>query len=244
MPVNHQQPHRDRGLARIVRACAGHPWRTFGVWLAIVVAVIGVSTAAGGKLVNNTTIPGSEAQAATDLLELRFPEAAGDSAQVVFSYDEGHDERRGPRGRRRRDRGRQGGTGRRQRRRSLRPAGRRDQRGRDDRLHERPVRQGRLGARRDADRADPGRRLRGDRGLARFRSSSAARCSTPSRSSRTPPRRSASVPRSSCSCSSSAPRSRWRCRSCSPSSRSCSACRCCCSRPRSRTSTRSRRSWP
>jgi putative drug exporter of the RND superfamily len=88
MHVNHQQPRRERGLARLVRACAGHPWRTFGIWLAVVVAVIGTSTALGGKLVNNTTIPGSEAQAATDLLEVRFPEVAGDSAQVVFAYDE------------------------------------------------------------------------------------------------------------------------------------------------------------
>ena len=90
MHVNHQQQQRrDRGLARLVRACAEHPWRTFGAWLAIVVAVIGISTVAGGKLVNNTTIPGSEAQAATDLLEERFPAAAGDSTQIVFSYDGG-----------------------------------------------------------------------------------------------------------------------------------------------------------
>ena len=88
MHANHQQ-RRDRGLARLVRACAEHPWRTFGAWLVIVVAVLGTSSALGGKLVNNTTIPGSEAQAATDLLKAQFPEVAGDSAQVVFSYDEG-----------------------------------------------------------------------------------------------------------------------------------------------------------
>ena len=88
MHANHQQ-RRDRGLARLVRACAEHPWRTFGAWLVIVVAVLGTSTALGGKLVNNTTIPGSEAQAATDLLKARFPEVSGDSAQVVFSYDKG-----------------------------------------------------------------------------------------------------------------------------------------------------------
>ena len=70
MHANHQQ-RRDRGLARLVRACAEHPWRTFGAWLVIVVAVLGTSSALGGKLVNNTTIPGSEAQAAADLLEER-----------------------------------------------------------------------------------------------------------------------------------------------------------------------------
>ncbi len=79
---------RQKGaLARLVRACAEHPWRTVGVWLVIVVAVFAANASFGGKLVNNTTIPGSEAQAATDLLEERFPEVAGDAAQIVFSSD-------------------------------------------------------------------------------------------------------------------------------------------------------------
>jgi RND superfamily putative drug exporter len=79
-------PVRQKGaLARLVRACAEHPWRTVGVWLTIVVAVFVANATFGGKLVNNTTIPGSEAQTATDLLEQRFPEVAGDSATIVFS---------------------------------------------------------------------------------------------------------------------------------------------------------------
>ena len=79
---------RQKGaLARLVRACAEHPWRTVGVWLVILVAVFAANASFGGKLVNNTTIPGSEAQAATDLLEERFPEVAGDAAQIVFSSD-------------------------------------------------------------------------------------------------------------------------------------------------------------
>ena len=79
---------RKKGaLTRLVRACAEHPWRTVGVWLVILVAVFAANASFGGKLVNNTTIPGSEAQAATDLLEQRFPEVAGDAAQIVFSSD-------------------------------------------------------------------------------------------------------------------------------------------------------------
>jgi RND superfamily putative drug exporter len=57
------------------------------VWLVILVAVFAANASFGGKLVNNTTIPGSEAQAATDLLEERFPEVAGDASQIVFSSD-------------------------------------------------------------------------------------------------------------------------------------------------------------
>jgi RND superfamily putative drug exporter len=80
---------RHKGaLARLVGACAAHPWRTMGIWVAIIVAVFGANTAFGGKFTNTTSIPGSEAQAATDLLTAKFPAAAGDAAQVVFSADE------------------------------------------------------------------------------------------------------------------------------------------------------------
>ena len=78
---------KEGALTRLVRACAEHPWRTVGVWLVILVAVFAANASFGGKLVNNTTIPGSEAQAATDLLEERFPEVAGDASQIVFSSD-------------------------------------------------------------------------------------------------------------------------------------------------------------
>jgi RND superfamily putative drug exporter len=74
-------------LARLVRACAAHPKRTIAVWLVLVTAVIGVKLAYGGELVNNTTIPGSEAQQASDLLEARFPQISGDAARIVFASD-------------------------------------------------------------------------------------------------------------------------------------------------------------
>src|SRR5262245_23475081 len=76
-------------LARMVRACAAHPWRTFSAWFAVIVLVVGANAAFGGKMVNNVVIPGSDAQSAVDLLEDSFPERAGDSTQIVFAYDEG-----------------------------------------------------------------------------------------------------------------------------------------------------------
>jgi RND superfamily putative drug exporter len=82
-----QSPRRDRGLTRLVRACAEHPWRTLGVWLAVIVAIVGASTAFGGKLVNESSIPGSDSQHAVDLLKKQFPERAGDSARIVFASD-------------------------------------------------------------------------------------------------------------------------------------------------------------
>lgn len=76
-------------LTRLVRSCATHPWRTIGIWIALVLVIFASASAFGGKLVNNSTIPGSDSQEAVDLLTERFPERAGDSARVVFSYDEG-----------------------------------------------------------------------------------------------------------------------------------------------------------
>src|SRR5689334_25413328 len=78
VPMKEANGARSGGaLERLVRGCATHPWRTTGLWLAIIVAVFAANATFGGKLVNNTTIPGSEAQAATDLLKERFPAVAG-----------------------------------------------------------------------------------------------------------------------------------------------------------------------
>jgi RND superfamily putative drug exporter len=82
------KPRGDRGLTRFVRACAEHPWRTLGAWLVTIVVVVGASTAFGGRLVNESSIPGSDSQHAVDLLKQQFPERAGDSARIVFSSDE------------------------------------------------------------------------------------------------------------------------------------------------------------
>jgi RND superfamily putative drug exporter len=77
------------GLARLARACVLHPWRTIGLWVAIVASLFAASASFGGELVNEFTIPGSETQQAADLLEQRFPARAGDAAQVVFTSPDG-----------------------------------------------------------------------------------------------------------------------------------------------------------
>src|SRR5262245_29884768 len=92
-----EKPRQGFGLTRIVRACADHPGRTIGVWLAVIVAIVFASQAFGGKLVNSSSIPGSDSQHAVDLLKVKFPERAGDSARIVFAADkpltstEGHE---------------------------------------------------------------------------------------------------------------------------------------------------------
>ncbi len=76
-------------LARVGRWCATHAWRTLGIWLVSVIAVIVVSTQFGGTLVDRFEIPNSDSQRALDLLQDRFPEIAGESATVVFAADSG-----------------------------------------------------------------------------------------------------------------------------------------------------------
>jgi RND superfamily putative drug exporter len=76
-------------LARLARACARHPWRTLSAWLLLIVAVAFSAATFGGKLANDITIPGSDAQKAVDLLEERFPERSGDSTQLVFYSEAG-----------------------------------------------------------------------------------------------------------------------------------------------------------
>jgi len=82
-----QSSRQDRGLTRLVRGCAEHPWRTLGAWLVVIVAILFSSAAFGGRLVNETSIPGSDSQHAVDLLKKQFPERAGDAARIVFSSD-------------------------------------------------------------------------------------------------------------------------------------------------------------
>jgi RND superfamily putative drug exporter len=79
---------RPGGLARLVRGCAEHPWRTLGIWFAVIIVIAVSSAAFGGRLVNETSIPGSDSQHAVDLLKAKFPERAGDAARVVFSSDQ------------------------------------------------------------------------------------------------------------------------------------------------------------
>ncbi len=76
-------------LSRLARACAAHGWRTIIVWLVAVVAIAGAAQTVGGSLIDDFSLPGSDTQRATDLLESRFPARSGDSADMVFAVKDG-----------------------------------------------------------------------------------------------------------------------------------------------------------
>ena len=86
--AGHHSNH-EGALARLGRASARHGWRTVFAWVAATVAIVAATATLGGTLVDEFTIPNSDAQRAVDLLEQRFPARAGDSATVVLAVDDG-----------------------------------------------------------------------------------------------------------------------------------------------------------
>jgi RND superfamily putative drug exporter len=76
-------------LARVARHCSVHRWRTILAWVVVAAGIIVASATVGGTLVDEFSIPDSDAQRATDLLSERFPARSGDAAQIVFAAPDG-----------------------------------------------------------------------------------------------------------------------------------------------------------
>src|SRR5918996_2319166 len=73
-----------------VAAWAAEHWKRSLAIVAVVLVAIGVAaSAAGGSFVDDFKTPGTESQTAIDVLQKRFPAAAGDTANVVFAVDSG-----------------------------------------------------------------------------------------------------------------------------------------------------------
>ena len=77
------------GFARWARACATHPWRVVFGWVGIVVVLIALVGTVGGELRDESEIPGSDTQRATDLIEAEFASERGDVLNVVFAAPKG-----------------------------------------------------------------------------------------------------------------------------------------------------------
>jgi RND superfamily putative drug exporter len=60
------------------------------IWIAVLAGVGALTLAAGGKVSNSFTVPGTESQRALDLLDKEFPGAGGASARIVFAAPDGH----------------------------------------------------------------------------------------------------------------------------------------------------------
>jgi RND superfamily putative drug exporter len=70
-------------LYRLGRFSYRRAWRVIGVWVLLLVAVLGAGIALGGKSQESFAIPGTESQVALDKLSAVFPSVAGASATAV-----------------------------------------------------------------------------------------------------------------------------------------------------------------
>jgi RND superfamily putative drug exporter len=76
-------------LERTARWSYEHRWRMLVIWIVALVGFGVLMNVAGGPYATNFSLPGTESQAAFDLLKERFPGQAGDQATVVFKADQG-----------------------------------------------------------------------------------------------------------------------------------------------------------
>jgi RND superfamily putative drug exporter len=71
-------------------AWAASHWKRSLAIVAVALVALGIAASAGGgSFVDDFRTPGTESQSAMDVLDKRFPTAAGDTANVVFAVDAG-----------------------------------------------------------------------------------------------------------------------------------------------------------
>ncbi len=80
-------------LQRLARACYHHRKRVVLIWVALLVGLFALNSAAGGKFLDEFKLPGSESQDAFDFMEDHgFANRAGFTGQIVFEADQGVDD--------------------------------------------------------------------------------------------------------------------------------------------------------
>ncbi len=76
-------------LYAVGRFCSRHHWPVIAAWIALAVALVAISSAAGSKTSENLTLPGTGSTKATELLEESLPEQAYGSNPLVFEAPPG-----------------------------------------------------------------------------------------------------------------------------------------------------------
>ena len=79
-------------LARMARWCYQRRWRVLIAWIGLLVAMNVLSSVVGNAYNNSFSGGNSDSAAALSLLQNRFPQAAGDTATIVFSARRGVDD--------------------------------------------------------------------------------------------------------------------------------------------------------
>jgi len=87
------EANEHRGALAAWGAYAAHHWRRVIVtWVIFVVVLSAVGVSERGRFADDLQLPGTESQAARDLLEERFPQQAGDPALLVMQAPAGFED--------------------------------------------------------------------------------------------------------------------------------------------------------
>lgn len=78
-------------LERLGRVCYRHRRVVLVAWLVAVAGMVVAARAGGGETTTVFEVPGTESQRAFEILDARFPERAGDTADIVFRAETGID---------------------------------------------------------------------------------------------------------------------------------------------------------
>jgi RND superfamily putative drug exporter len=80
-------------MRRLARFCFTNRWLVLASWIGLIIGLIVLSQVAGGEYRTDFELPGSESQAALDLLEERgATDRTGVSTQIVFKAEQGIDD--------------------------------------------------------------------------------------------------------------------------------------------------------
>ena len=78
-----------RALYRLGRFCAVHPLIILLAWIVLAVGVVGAKSVLGSLTSNDQTLPGTQSQQASDLLQTYFPPQQNGSSPIVFHVSKG-----------------------------------------------------------------------------------------------------------------------------------------------------------
>ena len=79
-------------LERIARFSYRRRWATLLIWIVALVGFNVLQGTVGGDYSTDFSLPGADSQKAFDLLQDRFPQVAGETADIVFKADQGVDD--------------------------------------------------------------------------------------------------------------------------------------------------------
>jgi RND superfamily putative drug exporter len=76
-------------LYALGKACSRHGWIVVGIWAVLFAGFVAVDHSIGDNLSDDLTLPGTDSQAATDVLNDKFPSRANGTVPIVFVAPDG-----------------------------------------------------------------------------------------------------------------------------------------------------------